>query len=593
MKVFLVALKILEWILSYEFNDLEAEAVMGFNIKENKNGKISIVFENFTGELTLTEGKIDKEDEKVTPLKDSKVNERQSRKGSDPTKRNKAKSTIRKGKKASSSKKRKSPDPDLRGTKSRKSLSAKSPSQATGMSMNILEELVLDNAKELFLEADLLHCLNSAVSLFTPLSLQSNNNSWRFVNLVQQQAPSRRWASTATAISPSKVLIFGGENDDGVTLGDAHLFDVNASVHGENAWSTPMNCEQPPRCWHTSSFVKEANSVIVFGGQRVNTANAKPETVNDLMVLDTELMLWYPPMTHGRQPSARSGHSATLIDVKVNEDGTNNESQQLLILFGGNKGRLWLNDIFALDVGRWFWSNPKISGRPPSPRVFHSSTLVGNRVIFFGGNDGVQGFNDIIVLEGKEEGEGENYGNGGTGNDNEKEQQENVSPSTTINKRRNIALDGWRWWRPILSGEGPSSRAGHSALALSDHELLIFGGWNPLDDTDGQLMPFTDAFVLNTNNWTWSQAIYPHAVGWESTCKRGEGKGKVLRDDPESHDNERLLHPTRIGRVGQSCTAIISTKDKNTGKARRGVLSFFGQDRTAKRHNDVLFMSCE
>lgn len=34
------------------------------------------------------------------------------------------------------------------------------------------------------------------------------------------------------------------------------------------------------------------------------------------------------------------------------------------------------------------------------------------------------------------------------------------------------------WTRVMVSGEIPSPREGHSAVALNDRYILVFGGWN-------------------------------------------------------------------------------------------------------------------
>lgn len=48
------------------------------------------------------------------------------------------------------------------------------------------------------------------------------------------------------------------------------------------------------------------------------------EVVDDLMVLDTEIFLWFKPVITGKPPCARSGHTACLMD------GNN------LVIFGGS-----------------------------------------------------------------------------------------------------------------------------------------------------------------------------------------------------------------------------------------------------------------
>jgi hypothetical protein len=53
---------------------------------------------------------------------------------------------------------------------------------------------------------------------------------------------------------------------------------------------------------------------------------------------------WKRLSTSGQRPSARSGHTATFIDPV----GTRGPS---LVLFGGNDGIRFLNDLYILDIG--------------------------------------------------------------------------------------------------------------------------------------------------------------------------------------------------------------------------------------------------
>jgi hypothetical protein len=76
-------------------------------------------------------------------------------------------------------------------------------------------------------------------------------------------------------------------------------------------WSKPVNCESYPRTWHSATFLEQKNILLVFGGERNVTGT--PEVLDDIMVLDTEIFLWYPPAVSGKPPSPRAGHTASLV----------------------------------------------------------------------------------------------------------------------------------------------------------------------------------------------------------------------------------------------------------------------------------------
>jgi hypothetical protein len=189
------------------------------------------------------------------------------------------------------------------------------------------------------------------------------------------------------------------------------------------------------------------------------------------MVLDTEIMLWYPPSVTGAVPTGRSGHTASLLP-------NSNE----LVIFGGVKNNKWQNSMAVLDTMRWKWSIPKIMGDAPRPRSYHSATAVnrpgkdGDLLVIFGGNNGDESFNSVHVLNATFEGK-------------------------------------WQWFNPMIKGIAPSPRTGHTATLLEDNKtILIQGGWDPMaddDDDDESEGIFGDSFLLDTESWTWSPGPKP------------------------------------------------------------------------------------
>ena len=248
------------------------------------------------------------------------------------------------------------------------------------------------------------------------------------------------------------------------------------------------------------------------------------------MVLDTEIMLWYPPSVTGAVPSGRSGHTASLLP-KSNE----------LVIFGGVKNNKWQNSMAVLDTMRWKWSVPKIMGDAPRPRSYHSATAVnrpgkdGDLLVIFGGNNGDKSFNSVHVLNATFEGK-------------------------------------WQWFNPEISGVAPSPRTGHTATLLEDNKtILIQGGWDPMsddDDSDESERIFGDSFLLDTETWRWSLGPTPkfqrNQFGiLDQGCKR-TGASSVLV--PVEKTNQVLLFGGRVPGEQFSCDfQTFSTSSKILG----------------------------
>ena len=66
-----------------------------------------------------------------------------------------------------------------------------------------------------------------------------------------------------------------------------------------------MNCDGVARTWHSANFLPERQLLLCFGGEKLDVKNDKLVTTDEVMVLDTEIMLWYPPSVSGQKPSGR------------------------------------------------------------------------------------------------------------------------------------------------------------------------------------------------------------------------------------------------------------------------------------------------
>lgn len=290
----------------------------------------------------------------------------------------------------------------------------------------------------------------------------------------KEVSPSPRWGQTMTMITDTKFIVYGGQTFDPTENSAKPLSDLFVYDLLENNWSKPINCDGVARTWHTANFLPQRQLLLCFGGDVEDEKTGKMTSTDQVMVLDTEIMLWYPPTVSGQVPSGRSGHSASVF-----------EDTSELVVFGGVKNGKWLNSASILDTNRWRWSTIKAIGVPPPHRSYHSSTAIktddnaGYRIVIFGGNDDSKCFNTVHILE--------RVGNG-----------------------------KFAWSHPKCSGDLPKPRTGHTATLLSDgRTILIYGGWDPNteDENSDDDVVFGDSCLLDTKTWTWSKGPKPRWFG--------------------------------------------------------------------------------
>ncbi|CAA6673320.1 unnamed protein product [Spirodela intermedia] len=151
--------------------------------------------------------------------------------------------------------------------------------------------------------------------------------------------------------------------------------------------------------------------------------------------------------THGKVPSARGGQSVTLVGSK-------------LVMFGGEVRRNHvLNDLHVLDLETMTWDVVQAVHKSPAPRFDHTAVVHADRyLIIFGGGSHSACFNDLHVLD----------------------------------------LQTMEWSEPQTQGEVVTPRAGHAGTAIEDMWYIVGGG----DNKSGAC----ETMKLNMTNLVWSVA---------------------------------------------------------------------------------------
>lgn len=103
----------------------------------------------------------------------------------------------------------------------------------------------------------------------------------------------------------------------------------------------------------------------------------------------TDTLAWSKPKMDGEAPSPRRAHTTCIWNQKI-------------IIVGGGDGARALADVHTLDVSdqntpRWSRLFPE--GTPPIACGYHTSNLVKDKLVVYGGSDGHECFSDVYVLD--------------------------------------------------------------------------------------------------------------------------------------------------------------------------------------------------
>ncbi|XP_068018840.1 F-box only protein 42 isoform X3 [Melanerpes formicivorus] len=211
-------------------------------------------------------------------------------------------------------------------------------------------------------------------------------------------------------------------------------------------------CKQWYRLIKGACYYDANQSMYVFGGCTQSSCNA---AFNDLWRLDLNSKEWIRPLASGSYPSPKAG--ATLVVYK-----------DLLVLFGGwtrpspyplHQPERFFDEIHTYSPSKNWW-NCIVTTHGPPPMAGHSSCVIEDKMIVFGGSLGSrQMSNDVWVLD----------------------------------------LEQWSWSKPNISGPSPHPRGGQSQIVIDNETILILGGCG------GPNALFKDAWLLHmhANPWTW------------------------------------------------------------------------------------------
>jgi len=302
--------------------------------------------------------------------------------------------------------------------------------------------------------------------------------------------PSKRRAHTAT-VCDGRLYILGGGVAHAETCGDMHSVSLtpphtwraepsparwrrfgHTSVLVASPPASPPTRRRAPPLWSPSPLatglalealeagVREALEVqaargvaggdlIVFGGASYRPGAAL-EGDSITRAYDVRRARWRELSTRGSEPRPRYRHAAALLPAPAAGAGA------AMAVWGGYLRRmdegsnvLATNELFLLRLHSLTWEAPRTSGPSPEPRGGHTASLIGDKILIFGGGQ--------LTLDGEEE-----------------RWNEHDLPGLAW-----LDTSCWAYGAPATTGEEPGARGGHTAHVIGHDgaiSLLILGG---------------------------------------------------------------------------------------------------------------------
>lgn len=307
-------------------------------------------------------------------------------------------------------------------------------------------------------------------------------------------------------------------------------FDLNIKKY----WCEFRIKHPPIRRTNHVGFLYE-NYYYIFGGRDINRKKMN-DMYRILLDLENADQEWEKVENYGDVPEPVAEHKGVLYNSSYYVFGGVNQSEEVT------------NTLSIYSITDQNWEKKEFETRVVPPRAGHSMSLVGNKIVIFGGfakgefsnavyiynideeswDNNIKGENDNELLEeGQEHAEQRDY------NDNmqlpePRINQSQITVNTSILIYGGVDKDGryfddmWtfnlmdKFWQKVeINGEIPKARQGHTALLLDNDQMLIFGG------KIGNIFEVNEfwKFDLNTKRFSIIQGTLLQREGFTQTFK--------------------------------------------------------------------------
>ncbi|XP_076463681.1 uncharacterized protein LOC143295893 [Babylonia areolata] len=276
--------------------------------------------------------------------------------------------------------------------------------------------------------------------------------------LASEGTPKTSRTKSAVSDSPFKENVLTQvENNQAAVHSDGRLtrcIDLTARVPRPSA-----------RWGHTMLLTRPCRAVLI-GGQ----GDRQQLSRDSVWTLHTETRKWQceEVQSEGQKPENRMGHTATY-----------DPTMRCVYIFGGSKNSRWFHDVHVYDLDENKWTLAKVDGKAPT-RAYHTANLHRHELWIFGG-----------VYP-----------------------RPDPNPDGCSNEIHIFSPVMQTWYAPLVQGEKPLPRSGHSATLIKDR-MVMFGGWDA---------PFcyNDLFILDLTTVDWSKpdvkGTPPKPRSWHASC---------------------------------------------------------------------------
>ncbi|KAM4612292.1 kelch repeat-containing protein [Polymixia lowei] len=323
----------------------------------------------------------------------------------------------------------------------------------------------------------------------------------------------------------------------------------------------------PSGRWGQTLCPIDAQTVILIGGQGARMQFCK----DPMWKLYTEDMSWVAAETlaEGPTPEARIGHTAIY-----------DPDSRRIFVFGGSKNKKWFNDVHILDTQSWKWTIVEAQGKVP-PLAYHSCSMFRGELFVLGGvfprpNPEPDGCSDSLYI---------------------------FDPQLSI------------WYQPIVMGDNPSPRSGHSACVMQKRKIYVFGGWdtpvcyNDMYMLDLGLMEFsavqTTGKAPSPRSWHGSAALSDTKFLIHGGYNGNNALSDTFIFDTDTNSWTEVTHPQlSIPRAGHSIITMETAnhhhqrfseedEDKQAERTARTLLVFGGGDNEGSFYSDLTTVAVE